>query len=129
MGLAYVVSSLHQEGVEPGFFAVYMGTEPAKVDIAIDGIKNELRKVTTKMVDKDELERAKQYIVGTYELESQKNSALASAYAFNELYGLGMDEVAKYPKKVLAVTRRDVLDVAKKYITLNAPVLSIIRPS
>jgi zinc protease len=129
MGLAYVVSSLHQEGVEPGFFAVYMGTEPTKVDIAIDGIKNELNKVTTKMVDKDELERAQQYIVGTYELESQRNSALASAYAFNELYGLGIDEVAKYPKKVLSVTRRDVLEVAKRYITLDAPVLSIIRPS
>jgi len=129
MGLAYVVSSVNQEGVEPGFFAVYMGTEPAKVNIAIAGIKDELSKVTKSMVTADELERAKQYIVGSYELDSQRNSTLASAYAFNQLYGLGVDEVERYPKNIMSVTRKDVLEAAQRHIDLTAPVLSIITPA
>ncbi len=128
MGLAYVVSSVAHEGIEPGYFAVYMGTEPSKVDTAIEGIKGELGKVVATMVEPDELDRAKQYIVGTYELESQRNGNMANAYALNELYGLGIDEVENYPKKIMAVTREDVQSVAQKYFTLDTPVLSIIKP-
>jgi len=128
MGLAYAVSSIHIEGIEPGYFAVYIGTEPAKVDTAINGIKSELKKIIGESVSADEIARSQQYLVGTYELESQRLMALASAYTFNELYGLGVGEVERYPKKILAVTREDVSRVARKYIDPEAYVLSIIRP-
>jgi len=42
---------------------------------------------------------------------------------------LGVEEVERYPKKIMEVTREDILRVAKKYFTLDAPVLSIIRPA
>lgn len=129
MGLAYAVSSIHVEGVEPGYVAVYIGTEPGKVDTSIDGIKTQLGMITDKLVSKEELDRSKQYIVGTYELELQRFSALASSYSLNELYGLGVEEVERYPKKILTVTREDVLRTARKYFTLDTPVLSIIRPA
>lgn len=129
MGLAYVVSSTTFEGVDPGFFAVYMGTEPAKTETAIRGIKTELEKITAKAVEPEELDRAKQYIVGSYELDQQRNSALATSYALNELYGLGLAEVERYPKEILAVTRDDVLKIARRYLKLDAPVISIIRPA
>lgn len=128
MGLAYAVSSTNTEGIETGFFAVYIGTEPGKVDTAIKGIKNELNSIIDEEMTKDELERAKQYIVGTYELESQRLGTLSSWYAFNELYGLGVKEVLLYPQKILAVTKEDIMRMAKKYFDLNAYVLSIIRP-
>ncbi len=128
MGLAYAVSSVNAEGIEPGYFAVYIGTEPGKVDTAIGGIKNELTKIITEPVSSDELSRSQQYLVGTYELESQRLMALASSYTFNTLYGLGIAEVERYPGKILAVTREDVSRVAAKYIKPDAYVLSIIRP-
>ena len=128
MGLAYAVSSVNVEGIEPGYFAVYIGTEPSKVDTAIKGIKAELTKIIGQSVSADELSRAQQYLVGTYELESQRLMALASSYTFNELYGLGVGEVERYPKKILAVTREDISRVASKYINPEAYVLSIIRP-
>lgn len=128
MGLAYAVSSINVEGMEPGYFAVYIGTEPAKIDTAINGIRSELKKIINEPVSTDELSRSQQYLVGTYELESQRLMALASSYTFNVLYGLGVNEVARYPKKILAVTREDVSRVAKKYISPEAYVLSIIKP-
>lgn len=129
MGLAYAVSAVHVEGVEPGYVAVYIGTEPGKIDTSIDGIKAQLGMITDKLVTKEELDRAKQYIVGTYELELQRFSALANSYSLNELYGLGVEEVERYPKKIMAVSREDVLRVAKKHFILDAPVMSIIRPA
>jgi zinc protease len=128
LSLAYSVSSINVEGIEPGYFAVYIGTEPAKIKTAVEGIKSELKKIITETVSNDELERSKQYLVGTYELDSQRLMSLASTYAFNHIYGLGVKEVERYPKKILEVTREEVSRVAKKYINPEAHVLAIIRP-
>jgi len=129
MSLAYSVNSSVQSGLEPGYFTVYIGTDPSKLDTAIKGIKRELESLCKEPVSKEELERAQQYMVGTYELEQQRNSALAASYTFNELYGLGIAEVEKYPQRILKVTRKDILKTARKYIDLNAYVLSIIKPA
>ena len=128
MSLAYAVSCVLHVGLDPGIFAIYIGTEPSKVPTALQGIKRELKLVTEQLVRPDELERTQQYLVGTYELELQKNSQLSSSYAFNELYGMGIEEVANYPKKIMAITRQDVLKVAQKYIHLDAATVSIIEP-
>ena len=90
--------------------------------------EEELKKISNQLVSKEELERTQNYLAGTYELELQKNSTLAQSYSFNELYGLGFEEVHRYPEKILQVTREDVLKVAKKYIDLKAYVLSIVQP-
>ncbi|MBI5299354.1 MAG: insulinase family protein [Deltaproteobacteria bacterium] len=128
LSLAYSVTSVLHEGMDPGYFAIYIGTEPSKVPTALKGIEVELKKIITDLVTKEEFERTKNYLVGTYELELQKNLSLAQGYAFNELYGMGYEEVKCYPEKIMKVTREDVLRVAKKYIDLDAYVLSIVAP-
>lgn len=126
--LAYSVSASHQLGIEPGFFTVYIGTDPKKVDTAIDGIKQQLRALASEEVRDDELARARQYLVGGYELELQRNSAVATNYALNVLYGLGLAETHKYPERILRVTARDILRVAKQYLREDRAVCSIVRP-
>jgi zinc protease len=128
MSLAYSVSSGVQSGIEQGYFSVYIGTDAAKTETAINGIKKELELIRTEMVSTEELERAQQYMVGTFELDHQRSNALASSYTFNELYGLGINEIKKYPQKVMKVTREDVLATARKYIDFNSCVLSVIKP-
>lgn len=125
-GLAYTVSSSSHEGIEPGYFMVYMGTDPAKLETALSGIKLELNKIHTDLVSEEELERAKRFIIGSYDLDLQKNAAVASLIAFNEIYGLARDELTRYTEKIERVTRQDILRVAKKYICPEASVLSII---
>jgi zinc protease len=124
--LAYSVTSFSQEGIERGFFSVYIATEPQKTHQAIDGILKELEKIRSEPVSGPELNRAKKYIVGSYELDLQRNSHVATQLAFNEVYGLGAEEWKKFPDKIEEVTREDVLEVAEKYIRLDAYVLSIV---
>ncbi|MBI4237896.1 MAG: insulinase family protein [Deltaproteobacteria bacterium] len=128
MSLAYSVSASLQLGIEPGYFAVYIGTEPAKVHTAIEGIEQQLRQLTDEPVTDEEFSRAREHLVGTYELDLQRNSAIAGMHALNLLYGLGLDELARYPAKILAVTPRDLLRVAKKYFRKDAVVCSIVTP-
>ncbi len=128
MSLAYAVNSTMHVGPEEGYFAVYIGCDPSKTETAINGIKNELSLISKELVSPEELERAKQYMVGAYELDQQRVSALASGYTYNELYGLGIAELEQYPQKILKVTRQDVLTTAKRYLDLKAYVLSVIKP-
>ena len=108
------------------FFTVYIATETSKTDRAIEGILTELKKIRTNLVSESELDRAQKYIVGSYEIDLQKNSNVASQLASNELYGLGIDEITKHPEKIFKVTREEVLEAAQKYIDLDAYVLSVV---
>lgn len=128
MSLAYSVTSTYFAGLEPGYFAVYIGTEPSKIGKALDGIRYEFETLLKKGVTSEELARSKRHIIGTYELEKQRNLSLASNYAFNQLFKLSINEVLEYPKKISAVTKNDILRVSKKYLRIDAPITAIVKP-
>ena len=126
--LAYSVTTVQRDGVEPGFYAVYIGTSPEKTDEAVSGILNELKKVINAGVTDEEVERAKGEIIGNYEIGLQESSAQASDMTFNELYGLGFDEYKRFAKKIRFVTKEDALKAAGKYIDLNGYTIVIVGP-
>ncbi len=127
-GLCYAISSSSQEGIEPGYFLVYMGCDPAKLETALAGVRRELEKVTQEMVSEEEIDRAKRYLIGNYELELQKNSSVAAILASDEIYGLGWKELFRYPEEIDRVSRDAILRVAKKYLRPERSVLSVVRP-
>lgn len=126
--LAYTVTSSLVEGVAPGFFATYIGTEPGKVDRAIAGILQELDKIRSKKVLASEIARAQSYIVGNYERNLQKNDAIAATLLYNELYQQGLREYTDYTTKILNVTGEEVLAVAQQYLKLEAYTMVIVTP-
>ncbi len=125
--LAYAVTSFYVPGMDGGYFGVYIGTAPQKEKEALGAIKEQLQLVL-KGVGEQELERAKNYIVGSFEIGLQRNSAQASTVAFDELYGIGTYEYRKFPEKILAVTADDVARVARKYINPEAAAVAIVKP-
>jgi zinc protease len=127
-GLAYRVSAFSVEGVDPGYFAVYIATSPQNLGVAVSGIKDELGKLIAEPVPKAELERAKRYLVGAHDISLQRRAALASTLAFHECYGLGWDEYRRYAPAILAVGAADVQRVAKKYLDPRRSILATIKP-
>jgi zinc protease len=127
-GLAYRVSAFSVEGVDPGYFAVYIATSPENLPVAVSGIEDELGKITNTPVPKAELERAKRYLVGAHEISLQRRAALASTLAFHECYGVGWDEYRRYAPGILAVTASDVQRVAQKYLDLGHAIVATVKP-
>ncbi len=127
--LAYSVSAFSSPGLEPGLFGIYIGCAPEKQEQAIKGILKELKKITTEEVPEKELKRAKNALIGGYEMGQQSVSSQASDMAINEVLGLGYDRYKNYAKKIEEVTAKDLLRVAKKYITLDGYVISIVGPN
>lgn len=127
--LAYSVSSFSREGVDPGLIGFYIASAPDKKDAGIRGIFSELEKLTKKKITDDELNRAKRSIIGGYEIGLQEVSGQASDMANNELFSFGYGFSKEFPKKIDAVTAEDVLRVARKYLTLDSYVISVVGPN
>jgi zinc protease len=128
-GLAYVTAFFVRSDLDPGSLGVYLATSPPKEEQALQGIERILQEVRDNGISSEELERAKQYLIGNYAIDHQGPLAMASVLAFDERYGLGGDFYQRYPRGIEEVTRADVLRVARKYIDLDAYALVIVRPT
>lgn len=126
--LAYSVYAASEDGLDPGFLWVYIGTAPDKEETALAGILSELERIRTEPVPADELQRAKNSLIGGFEIDLQRNAAQAAHLAFDELYGLGFRDSELYAERVQAVTSEQVLKAAEKYYPLSAYVLSVVKP-
>jgi zinc protease len=125
--LAYSVSAVNVEGVAPGSFAVYIATAPEKLDEARRGLLDELRGLLDAAPGEAELERARRHLAGSFAIEQQRNAAHAARIAHDALYGLGPDASYAYADRISAVTRDDVLRVARRIIHLDAYTEAVIR--
>ncbi len=126
--LAYTVSCANVEGVAPGFFALYMGTAPEKRERAQQSMFDQLAHTLDTPPSAEELRRAQRYLLGNFAIELQRASARAAHLAHDALYGLGADADRHYGLHIEAVTREDVLRIARRVIDLSAYTLAVIRP-
>ncbi len=126
--LAYSVSSFSVEGLDPGYFGVYMGTSAEKVKEALAGIRDELARVAKSPIAPEELERAQRYLVGAHAIGLQRNSARAAIIAYDSAYGLGPDNYARYGAQIHAVTAPEVQDVARRLLEPSRAALAILGP-
>jgi zinc protease len=126
--LAYTVSAMNVEGVDPGFFTVYIATAPEKLEQARTGIARELDRLVQEPISAGELDRAKRYLIGNHAIDRQRSAARAALLALDGLYGLGTDSAQRYPDEIAALTREDVLDVAQRILRSDTRVEALIRP-
>lgn len=126
--LAYSVSAVNVEGLAPGFFSVYIATAPDKVEQARVGILRELERLISEPPTDDELSRAKRYLIGSFAIDGQRNSSHAAHMALDGLYGLGVANRQRYPAEITAITKEEVLRVARAILRLDAYTLALVRP-
>ena len=128
MSLAYTVTSFYTPGLEPGYFGVYIGCAPQKEQEAVKAIKDQIELVLKDGVTDEEIKRAQNYLVGSFEIGLQQNSSQSAKITFDELYDIGWDEYKRYPQEIYAVTKEDVQRAARKYIDLGKYTLVIVKP-
>ena len=126
--LAYSVTSFSVEGVDPGYFAVYIGCGPGKTQESLDGIRRELDRIRQEPPTPQELDRARTHLIGTHAISLQRNSARAAVYGFDECYGLGADASSKYAEQVAAVSFEDVLRSARQILDPQKEVVALVAP-
>lgn len=99
-----------------GRFTAYTDVKNRATDSAITQILFEMKRIRKEKVSEDELQKAKNYVSGTFAI-SLENPGTVARFATNiERYHLPKDYYKNYLKDIAAVTRDDVLEMANKYI-------------
>lgn len=117
MGLAYYVGSFMMSGIDQGSYNFYCGTVPEKAKVARDALFEEIRKIKEGGVTQEEMNLARENLIGKKMLDRQRISSQAAEVVMDELLGLGVDYHREFNSLVTAVTQDDVRRVANKYFT------------
>lgn len=115
--LAYAVQAFYSEAWHVGSFGFYMAVGPGKEAEAIAGLEEHLNQVISNEPSKDEMERAKAYLLGSRAISLQTYSAQAMVMTMDELMGLGWRDYLKTPQRINAVTPEQVQKVAAEFLS------------
>jgi zinc protease len=127
-GMAYYAASALDGGLGPGPWRAYAGVNPKNVDRAVVLIVAEIKKFTTRKVTEEELADNKTFFIGRLPLSLETNEGVASAIGTLELYQLGLDYYRRYPGLVQAITRDDIQQVAREFLSAENYVLANAGP-
>lgn len=128
LGLAYYAYSSLDGGFGPGPWSAAAGVNPANVELTIERIRDEFRRMTEELVSEDDLSDNQAYHVGHLPLQLESNEGIAFALRNIETYNLGLDYLVNYRDMIAGLTRADLLNAAKRYLNPDALVIGVAGP-
>lgn len=116
-GLAYATGAAAGEGYQrPGVFQAYSLTKSESTMVALDLLREEVRKAATAPFTDQELKTAKESVQNTFVFNFEQPSAVLFRAAFFEAIGYPQDFLEKYQQGLEQVTAQSVLEAAKRKV-------------
>ncbi|MEM8828176.1 MAG: pitrilysin family protein [Cyanobacteria bacterium P01_G01_bin.19] len=125
-GLAYDVSAFFPTRIDTAPFITYMGTAPTNTEIAIEGLSTEVERLTNTTLSEEEVQGAKNKLLGQYALGKQTNGEIAQTYGWYETLGLGVNFDSNFQNAIPPITPKKITEVARRY--LSQPYISLVKP-
>jgi predicted Zn-dependent peptidase len=128
LGLAYYIHSFYHPYSDTGYFAVAAGVDKQRIDLAIDQIFIELKKIAKEGVTAAELKKAQEYIIGHLVLELEHSDEIAYLFGIRWLLYGRVHDIETIKAEIKKVTVADVNRLARKLFTDQALVLTVVGP-
>ncbi|CAN5647181.1 hypothetical protein BH23GEM10_BH23GEM10_10090 [soil metagenome] len=125
--LAYAVSAAPMARWLTGAFLAYIGAAPDREEEARTELLRELARTAEEPLADDELERARRYLIGSWQISQQTHARQLSDLAHALLLGTGLDELRGFEERVRAVTAADVQAAAARWLRPERMVEGIVR--
>ena len=128
LGVAYYVRVMNDNLTDHGFFEVSAGVANDRVKEVIKEIILECKKLTKELVPKEEIEKAKEYMIGNMKLELESSDAWANYFGGQEVLRKKIESPEDIEKKIRKVTAAEVLALAKEIFVERNLNLALIGP-
>ncbi len=119
-GLTYGIYSGFSPSFLPGPFTISLSTKNESVDEAIRESRKLLEQFIENGPNEEQLQLAKNNLVGSMVLDLDSNSKLAGALLTIATYDLPLDYYERYPEKIRAITAKEIQAAFKRAIDLEA---------
>jgi zinc protease len=131
LGYAYDVSAFWGATYDhPGIFQITGSTKSASTVETIKVIEEEIAKLRTSEVTDEELESAKQTVANSFVFNFDTPAKTLNRVLRYDYYGYPHDFIDRYQRAIAAVTRQDVLRVAKERLSpKDLTVVAVGKPA
>lgn len=125
-GLAYDVSAFYPTRLDTSHFVTYIGTAPENAAIALEGLHHEVQRLHEVQLTPEELQAAKNKLLGQYALGKQTNAQIAQIFGWYETLNLGIQYDQTFQEAVAAVTAAEIQQAVQQHLT--QPYMSLVGP-
>ncbi len=126
-GLAYEVSGFYPTRLHPAQFVVYMGTAPENTETALTSLQAEVDRLRHHPLEPQEIQTAKNKLLGQYALGKQTNAQIAQIFGWYETIGLGIEFDQQFQAAVSEISVEAAQAVAQRYLV--QPYVSLVGPA
>jgi zinc protease len=126
-GLSYTAGTFFTTGIDPGYFAFYAFTDKSQIQKTKEIILRIIERLKSDYVDEQDLELAKNKLIGSHLAGLQTNGGFAFQSCLDELYGLGYLDYKKYTPSIKAVSKENIKDIANKYFDIAKTKIVVIE--
>jgi predicted Zn-dependent peptidase len=113
-------------GKEPGSFGAEASVRTEVTAPSLQEFFYELSRIRNIKVTDKELNEAKKYLTGSFQLGLETQGGLAQRLLEGQLYDLPRDYLETYTDKIMAVTSDDVRAVARRHIDLGHIAITVV---
>jgi zinc protease len=125
-GLAYSVYTYVYPYQHASIFAGGVATRNDAMGKSLDVIREEFQKMADKGPSQEDLDNAKNYLIGSYPLRFDTNAKIASQLLGLRMDGFGPEYVDNRNAMIAAVTLDDVKRVAKRLLNPKDLIVTIV---
>jgi len=127
LGLAYYVGAQAFHVTGCGAFYFYMGTDPAKLDMAEAEMLRLIKDLAKEGLTPEELERAKSTWRTSWLRSQQGNAGIADMLSWNELVGHGWQRHQQLPAIMEGIKNTEIRRITRSYFQ-QKPFIVRVRP-
>jgi predicted Zn-dependent peptidase len=115
-GYTYGARSGFNPRIHPGDFSVDADVRNEVTDSAVALVIEELKRIVSEEVTDDELQTVKNYLTGVFPLQLETANSVATRVINLKMYGLPKNYYNNYISNINKLTKKDLINAAKKYI-------------
>ncbi len=128
LGICYYIKTNTYDLTDHGFLEILAGVPEKRLSEAVHAILEELKKLTTTLVDFAELKKVKEYIAGHLFMGLESSDDQGSFFGFQEVLRQKIKTPEEWLKEINKVTPKAILKLAKEIFRNNLLNLAIIGP-
>lgn len=128
MGVCYYVKTDVETHSDHGKFIIASGVDISRINLVLTTILDELRHIQKESITEEELQKAKEYHLGTMVMGLEASDEVAEYFGAKEILHTPLTTPEEYIKEVRRVTPRQVQKLAKEIFKHRSLNLAVIGP-